>query len=102
MPLLGNLLQRAEAVSKVGGFMLDFATGELQWTAQTYRIHEVDETRAVTVRPRGVFPFGAGSRQASGGNAVGARVRHRLRPAGSDDYGEEANDLDSNDRRGGV
>ena len=49
MPLLGNLLQRAEAVSKVGGFMLDFATGELQWTPQTYRIHEVDETRPVTV-----------------------------------------------------
>ena len=41
-----KLLQRAETVSRVGGFMLDFASGELQWTAQTYRIHEVDERRA--------------------------------------------------------
>ena len=41
-----KLLQRAETVSRVGGFMLDFASGELQWTAQTYRIHEIDERRA--------------------------------------------------------
>jgi PAS domain S-box-containing protein len=38
-----KLLQRAESVSRVGGFMFDFATGGLQWTLQTYRIHEVDE-----------------------------------------------------------
>jgi len=38
-----KLLQRAESVSRVGGFMFDLASGELQWTRQAYRIHEVDE-----------------------------------------------------------
>jgi signal transduction histidine kinase/DNA-binding response OmpR family regulator len=38
-----RLLQRAENVSRVGGFMIDIASGEQQWTAQTYRIHDVDD-----------------------------------------------------------
>lgn len=38
-----KLLQRAESVSRVGGFKIDFASGEQQWTPQSYRIHDVDE-----------------------------------------------------------
>jgi signal transduction histidine kinase/DNA-binding response OmpR family regulator/HPt (histidine-containing phosphotransfer) domain-containing protein len=39
-----KLMQRAETVSRVGGFMIDLATGEQQWTPQSYRMHEVDES----------------------------------------------------------
>jgi signal transduction histidine kinase/CheY-like chemotaxis protein/HPt (histidine-containing phosphotransfer) domain-containing protein len=38
-----KFLQRVETVSRVGGFMVDFASGEHQWTRQTFRIHEIDE-----------------------------------------------------------
>src|SRR5450631_3539674 len=38
-----KFLQRVETVSRVGGFMFDFATGEHQWTRQSCRIHEIDE-----------------------------------------------------------
>jgi signal transduction histidine kinase/CheY-like chemotaxis protein/HPt (histidine-containing phosphotransfer) domain-containing protein len=38
-----KFLQRVETVSRVGGFMFDFASGEYQWTRQTFRIHEIDE-----------------------------------------------------------
>jgi two-component system, sensor histidine kinase and response regulator len=38
-----KFLQRVETVSRVGGFMFDFATGEHQWTRQSFRIHEIDE-----------------------------------------------------------
>jgi PAS domain S-box-containing protein len=44
-----KLLQRAEPVSRVGGFMFDLATEELQWTRQSYRIHEVDEGQNPTL-----------------------------------------------------
>jgi signal transduction histidine kinase/DNA-binding response OmpR family regulator/HPt (histidine-containing phosphotransfer) domain-containing protein len=43
-----KLLQRAENVSRVGGFMIDIASGEQQWTAQTYRIHDVDDSVSPT------------------------------------------------------
>ena len=43
-----KLLQRAENVSRVGGFMIDIASGEQQWTAQTFRIHDVDENVSLT------------------------------------------------------
>jgi hypothetical protein len=43
-----KLLQRAENVSRVGGFMIDIASGEQQWTAQTFRIHDVDENVSPT------------------------------------------------------
>jgi signal transduction histidine kinase/DNA-binding response OmpR family regulator/HPt (histidine-containing phosphotransfer) domain-containing protein len=39
-----KLLQRAETVSRVGGFMIDLVSGEQQWTPQSYRMHEVDES----------------------------------------------------------
>lgn len=42
-------LERAGAVSGVGGFKMDLMTGEQTWTRQTYRIHEVDETQAPTL-----------------------------------------------------
>jgi signal transduction histidine kinase/DNA-binding response OmpR family regulator len=38
-----RFLESAETVSRVGGFMIELASGELRWTRQTYRIHEVDE-----------------------------------------------------------
>ena len=38
-----KFLQRAETVSRVGGFMIDLASGVQRWTRQTYRIHEVEE-----------------------------------------------------------
>ena len=44
-----KLLQRTESVSRVGGFMFDLATGDLQWTQQAYRIHEVDEGQRPTL-----------------------------------------------------
>ena len=44
-----KLLQRAESVSRVGGFLFDLATEQLQWTRQGYRIHEVDEGQQPTL-----------------------------------------------------
>ncbi len=44
-----KLLQRAESVSRVGGFLFDLATEELQWTRQGYRIHDVDEGQNPTL-----------------------------------------------------
>ena len=44
-----KLLQRAESVSRVGGFMFDLVTEELQWTRQGYRIYEVDEGQNPTL-----------------------------------------------------
>jgi PAS domain S-box-containing protein len=44
-----KLLQRAESVSRVGGFMFDLVTEELQWTRQGFRIHEVDEGQSPTL-----------------------------------------------------
>jgi len=41
-----KLLQRAETVSRVGGFMIELESGEQQWTPQSYRILEVDESIA--------------------------------------------------------
>jgi signal transduction histidine kinase/DNA-binding response OmpR family regulator/HPt (histidine-containing phosphotransfer) domain-containing protein len=38
-----KFLQRVETVSRVGGFMFEFASGEYQWTRQAFRIHEIDE-----------------------------------------------------------
>jgi PAS domain S-box-containing protein len=38
-----KFLQRAETVSRVGGFMIDLASAEQRWTRQTFRIFEVDE-----------------------------------------------------------
>jgi signal transduction histidine kinase/DNA-binding response OmpR family regulator/HPt (histidine-containing phosphotransfer) domain-containing protein len=43
-----KLLQRVETVSRVGGFMIDFASGEHQWTRQSFRIHEIGEDRCPT------------------------------------------------------
>ena len=43
-----TFLQRAETVSRVGGFMIDLTTGAQRWTRQTYRIHEIDENCAPT------------------------------------------------------
>lgn len=42
-------LERAGAVSGVGGFRMDLLTGEQTWTRETFRIHEVDETQAPTL-----------------------------------------------------
>ncbi len=33
------LLEQTQALSEIGGWALDLATGELHWTVQTYRIH---------------------------------------------------------------
>jgi PAS domain S-box-containing protein len=41
-------LERVEKVSRVGGFMIDLASGAEQWTRQSYRIYEVDEGRPLT------------------------------------------------------
>ncbi len=46
-----ELLQRAEAIARVGGWKLDLVNDELFWTEQTYRIHEVPMTyRPVVAR----------------------------------------------------
>jgi PAS domain S-box-containing protein len=37
-----DLLDRVTTAAKVGGWELDVATGGMSWTAETYRIHEVD------------------------------------------------------------
>ena len=37
-----SFLDRTGAIAGVGGWELDLRTGTLTWTAQTYRIHEVD------------------------------------------------------------
>lgn len=39
-----ELLQRAEAIARIGGWKLDLVNDELFWTDQTYRIHEVPMT----------------------------------------------------------
>jgi two-component system, sensor histidine kinase and response regulator len=43
-----KFLQRVETVSRVGGFMVDFASGVHQWTRQTFRIHEIEENCSPT------------------------------------------------------
>jgi signal transduction histidine kinase/DNA-binding response OmpR family regulator/HPt (histidine-containing phosphotransfer) domain-containing protein len=50
-----KLLQRAESLSRVGGFMLDFESGVLQWTPQTYRIHELGSDQCPTISLIGTF-----------------------------------------------
>ena len=37
-----DLLQRMGILAKVGGWELDLASGKLTWTAEVYRIHELD------------------------------------------------------------
>jgi signal transduction histidine kinase/CheY-like chemotaxis protein/HPt (histidine-containing phosphotransfer) domain-containing protein len=43
-----KFLESAETVSRVGGFMIELATGEVRWTRQTYRIHEVEPSYVPT------------------------------------------------------
>jgi len=38
-----SFLERTGAIAGVGGWELDLRTNKLTWTAQTYRIHEVDD-----------------------------------------------------------
>ena len=37
-----NLLQRTGDIAKVGGWELDLASGQVTWTTEVYRIHELD------------------------------------------------------------
>jgi two-component system, sensor histidine kinase and response regulator len=41
-------LERVEEVSGVGGFRFNFDDGAIQWTRQTYRLHEIAEGRIPT------------------------------------------------------
>ena len=43
------LLEQTSAMAEVGGWRLDLTTGDLEWTAQTKRIHDVDESFTPTL-----------------------------------------------------
>ncbi len=47
--LTANLLERTNRIAQVGGWELDLETSQLRWTAETYRIHEVDPSVSPTV-----------------------------------------------------
>lgn len=44
-----SLLSRVERISRTGGWELDVASGEIRWSDETYRIHEVDPSEKPSI-----------------------------------------------------
>jgi PAS domain S-box-containing protein len=44
-----KLLDRIAAMGRIGGFDLNLATGDIQWTAENYRVHRMDPATPVSV-----------------------------------------------------
>jgi len=68
-----SLLDRTGALARVGGWELDIQTGEIDWTAEVYRIHEVDA--ATELRLLASIEFYAPSARPLIAAAVEAAVR---------------------------
>lgn len=58
-----RLLEQTNAVAEIGGWELDFLTGNLYWTEQTHRIHEVDPAEYVPTLQTALSFYAPGSRE---------------------------------------
>jgi len=71
-----ELLERTSAMARVGGWELDLRSGQLHWTQETCRIHELDVATAPTLE--GALAFYAPAERQAMQKAVQAAIDHAV------------------------